>query len=154
MVGVNTFLEAMNRSMDTRQVTIETKTLAGGETHDFTTDPEHPKIEDVSYKPDDRVVAKEAIIYTIRPLIASGSTQCALSLYEHSNREDIEQVISVEDLSVNDSVSTFQPGSGTGAQFENQEGEDKWYFTLEENSDNDVKLKVRLRWLDLGDLGP
>lgn len=153
MVGVNTFLEALNRRADTRQLTFTTETLAGGQTHDFEVSEEDEKIESIDFRPDNVGIPREGVLFVIRPLILSGSTDSDLSFYEDESRNDIEEVLRISGLNSADPAQTFQPGSGTGVQFENQEGENDWYFRLTENSTTDVKLRVRMRWLDIGDLG-
>lgn len=153
MVGVNTFLEALNRRADTRQLTLTTETLAAGQTHDFTASEEDDNVESVEFKPGNVDVAQEGVLFVVRPLVVSGSTDCDFSFYEDESRDDIEEVIRIAGISSADGAQTFQPGSGTGVQFENQEEEKTWYFRLEENSATDVKFKLRMRWLDVGELG-
>lgn len=153
MVGVNTFLEALNRRSDTRQMTLTTTTLNGGETHDFQATEEDEKVESVEFKPADVDVAKEGVLFVVRPLIVSGSTNADFIFFEDSSRDDIEEVVRIEGLDVADRAQTFQPGSGTGVQFENQDGKKQWYFRFDEKSGNDTQFKVRMRWLDVGELG-
>jgi hypothetical protein len=153
MVGVNTFLEALNRRADTRQLTLTTETLAGGQTHDFQADIEDPKVESIDFRPDDVGIPQEGVIFVVRPLIISGSTDTDFLLFEDDSRNDIDEILRISTIDANDSAQTFQPGSGTGVQFENQNGENEWYFRLVENSSTDAKFKVRMRWLDVGALG-
>jgi hypothetical protein len=153
MVGVNTFLEALNRRSDTRQLTLTTKTLEGGEIHEFSSDISDNKVESINFRPSDVDVASEGVLFVVRPLVLSGSTSSNFTFFEDESRDPIEEVLRIDDIGVNDNTQTFQPGSGTGVQFEIQTGEKEWYFTLDERSGNDVKFKFRMRWLDVGELG-
>lgn len=153
MVGVNTFLEALNRRADTRQLTLTTETLAGGQTHDFVADEEDEKVESIEFKPGNAGIPQEGVLFVVRPLIVSGSTDSDFLIFEGESRNNIEEILRIVALDTNDSAQTFQPGSGSGVQFENQDGENEWYFRLVENSSVDVKFKVRMRWLDVGALG-
>jgi len=153
MVGVNTFLEALNRRADTRQLTLTTTTLKGGKTHDFKATEDDEKVESVEFKPGNIDVAEEGVLFVVRPLVVSGTTNADFIFFEDSTRDDIEEVIRIEGLDIADKAQTFQPGSGTGIQFEIQDGEKEWYFRLKENSGLDTQFKVRMRWLDVGELG-
>lgn len=149
MVGVQTLLESFQRSIETNQVTVTTEELAGNESHDIRLDENDPKIDTIEFRPSDTGPPSEGILYIIRPLVNSGSSDSDISIYESEERNDIDEVIRIEDLSVSDGVSTFQPGSGTGVPFENQEDEEEWYLTITENSGNDSVYTIRLRWFDV-----
>lgn len=152
MVGVNTMLEALNRRAATRQLTLTTETLAGGQTHDFVADEDDEKVESIEFKPDNVGIPQEGILFIVRPLVLTGSTDSDFLFHEDESRDGIEEVFRISAISSADAAQSFQPGSGTGVQFENQQGENEWYFRLIENSTTDVKFKVRMRWLDVGEL--
>lgn len=148
-MGVSTALEALKRSEDTRQLTLTTTTLAANETHDINIEEGSDKLESLSFSPEDVGPTSEGILFVVRPVIESGSTDADVQLFESVERNPIDQYLGISGLSTTDGVSTFQPGSGTGVQFENQEGERKFHLRVVENSGSDMKLQMRLRWVDL-----
>lgn len=149
MVGVATVLEALQRSAETNQVTLTTNTLSGSTTHDLQIDKNDDKVDTVNFKPSDATLPDEGILYMVRPIVSSGSTDTDLFIYEDSDRESIDEVLRIEGLSTNDGTQTFQPGSGTGIPFQNQNDKEEWYLTLDELSGNDSQYEIRLRWFDV-----
>jgi len=148
-MGVSTALEALKRSSDTNQLTITTTELAGNQTHDINIGEKSDKIDSVSFKPSDVTPAKEGILFIVRPIVESGSTDTTVSLYESADRDAIDEYLRITNVSVNDGASTYQPGSGNGVQFDNQNDKEKFYLRLEENSNNNSVYSLRMRWIDL-----
>lgn len=151
MAGVDTVTEALKRSEDTEQVTFTTTTLSGGSTHNIELDVGNNKIDTLSFLPNGIDTPSRATIFLVRPLVDSGSTDTDFFIYEDSGRNDVSEVFRIESLSVNDGVSSFQPGGGAGVPFRNQSGENRWYLKFVENSGNDSVYKVRMRWIDLSE---
>lgn len=148
-MGVTSALEALRRSEDTRQLTLTTKELAGNTTHDITIGEGSDKIESLTYSPKSSDPPSEGILFVVRPIVQSGSTSTDLKLYEGPERNPIDEFLGISALSVSDPVSTFQPGSGTGVQFEAQDGSNKFFLRLDENSNSDSVYTIRMRWVDL-----
>lgn len=149
MPGVSTLAEALKRRADTVQVTFTTVELNGGTTHNFKLDETDSKIDSVDFKPSDGSLTSEALITLVRPIVISGSTDTDYFVYEDSSRDQVDEVLRIENLSVNDSVETFQPGLGQGVPFENQEGDSDWYLTLDELSNTASKYQIRMRLFDV-----
>lgn len=149
MVGVDTFVEALKRRDDTKQVTFTTTTLSGSQTHDFTITSTDSKIDTINFKPSGASLPKRALILLVRPIATSGTTDTDFLIHEDNDREDIDEVIRITGLSNADSPQGFQPGNGMGADFDNQDDEGTWYGRLVENSGNDSQYTIRMRWVDL-----
>jgi hypothetical protein len=148
-MGVTSALEALRRSEDTKQITFTTKELAGNTTHDITIGESSDKIESTSYSPKSSQPPSEGILFVVRPIVESGSTDTDFKLFEGPDRDPIDEYLGISGLSVSDPVSTFQPGSGTGVQFEAQDGSQRFFVRIDEKSNNDSQYKVRMRWVDL-----
>lgn len=146
MVGVNSILQALKESTDTVQATITTTELAANQTHEISLTSDDQKVDEINFRPTGSDPIQEGKIYLVRPIVQSGSTDTDLTIYESSDRDDVDEVIRIADLSVNDAVQSFQPGSAQGVQFENQEEENQLYITLDENSGIDSVYTIRLRW--------
>jgi len=150
MAGVTTHLEALKRQTDTNQVTFTTVELSGNESHEFKLDGSEPEIENIQFKPGNVGPAQEGVLLMVRPVVKSGgSTNTTFSIHEDPDRDDIDEVVRLENLNEADLAQTFQPGAGQGVQFENQLGEEEWYITLNELSGVDSVYTIRLRWLDV-----
>lgn len=149
MVGVTTILESIKNGIDTQQLTLKTTTLSGNQTHDILIDENDDKVDSLTFTPSDVTTPDEALILLVRPVVASGSTNSTLYLHEKSNREDVSEVIRIQNLSTSDPVETFQPGTGNGIQFQNQDGNDEWYLRIREDSGIDAEYEVRFRWFDV-----
>jgi len=146
MVGVTSILQALKESTDTVQATITTNELAGNTTHEFSLSEDSDKVDTVTLRPSDSDPLQEGNITLVRPIVQSGSTNSDVSIFESSSRDPVDEVIRIEGVSVNDPVQTFQPGDAQGVQFENQEGENQIYLTLDEQSGNASVYIIRIRW--------
>lgn len=149
MVGVSTLLESVKRGIETEQVTFTTTTLAGNTTHDIKLGSNDDKIDSVTYKPDDATPPSEGLLLLIRPVADSGTTDSDIFIHEDSSRADIDEVTRIENLSVDDASQTFQPGTGEGIQFQNQDGDDEMFLRIVENSGIDSVYTIRLRWFNV-----
>jgi hypothetical protein len=148
-MGVTSALEALRRSEDTRQLTLTTKELAGNTTHDINIGEESDKVDSITFSPQGSEPASEGILFVVRPIVESGSTDTDFKLFEGPDRDPIDEYLGISGLSSSDPVSTFQPGSGTGVQFEAQDGSNRFFLRLVENSNTDSVYKIRMRWVDL-----
>lgn len=130
-------------------LTLSTNEVGANSTVQFSANTAENIVSSVEINPEGEDKPMMARVIALKLNVSSGSTDSSIAMYQSSDYNEIDRVVSVSSLDVSSTPESYNLGGGIGTPFTNKEGENEVYFQVDENSGNASRYDIELNWLNI-----
>lgn len=129
--------------------TVVTGEVSASGSEEFSASGDEGFVQELTTVPEDADLPDIARFVAIKVNVRGSSTNSEIKVFQSEERNEIDQVIAIEEISVNSTPETYVLGAGMGIPFANKERDNDVYFEVNEKSDNPAEYDIEINWLNI-----
>jgi hypothetical protein len=133
-------------------VLVETSTITANSTEFFEISESEEIVDSVSFTGGDNTITEKVRLISIHVNIDGASTDSDIAINESESGKPIHQVSEITQIDNNNTPVVFELSQGLGLPYRNNEDEESIYVRITENSNNDSKYQIKLKYVSFDDL--